>query len=86
MQCQDCNAITTQHCPEPLQIQRSNTGFGKHGFDLMFSGEFTGIGLCNAFVDVTNLPRLALHIVGQRINAQKLLVHTVALANSSICL
>ena len=57
----------------PLQRRRSGAVFGEHSLDLIVGGEFAGIGFLDALVDVTDLPGLALHIVGQRINGEEAL-------------
>ena len=62
---QDSDFINrSERCLGPLDQHESSAVFGKYRFDLLVGCEFACIGLLDAFVNVTNLPRFTLHIVG----------------------
>lgn len=54
----------------PFQRHVSGAVFRKHGLDLIVGGELASIGFLDTRMDVTNLPGLALYIVGQRIDGE----------------
>ena len=56
--------------PGPLHGHGSGAVLGKHAFDLLVGSELAGVGFLHAFVDVTNLPGLPLHVAGQGVDGQ----------------